>query len=138
LVVDLCDEDGMNCAELLPGEVDSRELACGELDDIAVALTGLRLDSTYLTRLEASLPVAALDADLVVEATDDQLAVSSSFTAGKKLNACWDSQPAIAPIGGGGDRRNPLPPEGLVFLTFGAAALYLAQRRRRAAALARA
>jgi hypothetical protein len=138
LVVDLCDEDGMNCVEPDVGEVDSRELACGELDDIAVALTGLRLESAYLTRLEASLPVAALDADLVVEATDDQLAVASSFTAGKKLNACWDSTPALAPIGGGGDRSNPLPPEGLVFLTFGAAALYLAQRRRRAAALARA
>src|SRR5690606_35571017 len=63
VVVDPCDENG---ACVAPGadEIDAHTLTCGGLDDIAVALTGLHPRDVTLTRLEASLPVEALVADL--------------------------------------------------------------------------
>jgi uncharacterized protein DUF2330 len=130
VVVDPCDDQG-NCGTVGSGEIDMRQLACGDLDDVAVALVGLHPKDVHVTRLEASLPVAALDTDLVLEASDDQSTVQARFIAGIKLNACWDSSPA----GSVWLERSPprIPPQRLVLLTMTAAALYLAARRLRPA-----
>jgi hypothetical protein len=60
-------------------EIDARLLACGPLDDLAVALVGLHPANVWLTRLEANLPRAALATDLVVQASANQAPISSVF-----------------------------------------------------------
>jgi hypothetical protein len=126
-VVDPCDAEG-NCGTVGAGQTDARRLACGALDDLAVALTGLHPRDVALTRLEAKLPVEALDTDLVLEAASSQAEVESRFIANLKLNACWD-QDAGVPLHL--PRSIPrVPPNGLFLLGLGAAGLLLATRRR--------
>lgn len=130
-VVRLCDEDG-ECRPLESGEIDMRELACEGLDDAAVALVGLHPRDVTLTRLEANLPAAALDDDLLLEAADDQQPVENRFQAQLSLNACTDegeeraSLLSLSPNG-----RDPLGPGGLSLLTLAAAGAWLSARRRR-------
>ncbi len=126
VVTNLCDEEG-NCDNPGAGQIDARLLACGNLDDLAVALDGMHPEDVVLTRLEANLPVEALDADLKLGASDDQGVVDSRFQAGLKVNPCWDQTPSVAlPL----DADNPrIPPGALVLLTLGAAGLALAMRR---------
>jgi hypothetical protein len=127
VVTNLCDAEG-NCETAGAGEVDSRLLTCGSLDDLAVAMDGMHPDDVVVTRLEAKLPVAALDTDLRLEAGSDQAEVESRFTAGLKVNPCWD-QPSVAPLTNG-KPQNRIPPEGLALLVLGAAGISLAMRRR--------
>ncbi len=129
-----CDAEGENCTTLPSGETDARLFACGELDDVAVALTGMHPADVTLTRLEANLPVAALDADLLLEAAKSQETVHNRFIAGLKLHACGedDAESLVGPMVGNGERPGPLSPEALILLSLGAAGLLLAQRRRRA------
>lgn len=56
----------------VPSGVDARDLVCGALDDLAVALTGMHPRDVWVTRLEASIPRKSLDADLVLEAASPQ------------------------------------------------------------------
>jgi hypothetical protein len=127
-VVDLCDEMGENCGTAAAGETDVLRLQCGALDDLGVALTGLHPGDARLTRLEAKLPTAALDTDLVLEATSSQDEVDARFVAGLKLNACWDQEDSAAPLLPRGLR---IPPNSLFLLGLGAAGLLLASRRLR-------
>ena len=60
-----------------PGEIDASQLACGPLDDLAVALVGLHPSDVWLTRLEANLPRAALATDLLLQASATQTPISS-------------------------------------------------------------
>ena len=91
-VVDLCDESGMNCADLGQDQIDARNFACGSLDDLAVAFTGMHPRDVWLTRLEANLPHDALATDLVIEATMDQSTVENWKTATKAVNPpCTDA-----------------------------------------------
>jgi hypothetical protein len=130
-VTNPCDAMGENCGDVPSDEIDVRELACGPLDDVAVALVGLHPKDVTLTRLEANLPVEALAEDLVIEAADDQSRIDSRFVAGLKLNACWDSQPATASIGGSSSGETGIGVRGLVMLVLGFAGLMLASRRAR-------
>jgi uncharacterized protein DUF2330 len=130
VVTNPCDSEG-NCRMSDPSALDYKKLTCGALDDIGVALVGLHPADVHVTRLEASLPVEALDADLVVEAADDQAAVANRFVAGIKLNACWDQQAAGSVVL---PRSTPrMPPGTLVLLTLGAFGLHLGARRLRLA-----
>jgi hypothetical protein len=128
VVVNPCDSEG-KCRALDGTELDYRQLACGALDDIGVALVGMHPADVLLTRIEASLPVEALDADLVVEASLDQSPVVNRFVAGIKLNACWDQPSAsgVTVIPG----KTGLPRWSLVVATFGGLGLYLLGRRLR-------
>ncbi|MEQ9317619.1 MAG: DUF2330 domain-containing protein, partial [Polyangiaceae bacterium] len=54
-VVDNCDDEGV-CAPLEEGEISASELICEDgVDDLAVALTGMKMDNIWITRLEAEL-----------------------------------------------------------------------------------
>ena len=64
--------DSPACGTVQAGEQDVRTLGCAGVDDMAVALTGLRPNLTWITRLEANLPRAALDQDLTLEASASQ------------------------------------------------------------------
>lgn len=140
-VVDLCDAMGQNCTTPAPGQIDARSLACGTLDDIAVALTGLHPKDVWLTRLEANLPHAALDADLVIDAAKQQTTVPNWLTAQKAVNPpCTDADAGAAaflpfrppssggPAGGGKGARRL---RGLEVLGLAAAVVALAIARRR-------
>ncbi len=131
-----CDEKGENCTDLAANEIDARDLVCNGFDDVAVALTGMHPADVTLTRLEANLPVAALDADLLLEAAESQSAVNNRFVAGLKLHACGedDAESLVGPLVGNGKGPGPISPEALILLSLGAAGLLLAQRRRRALA----
>ncbi len=80
VVAPACDE--VDC-EVPDAFIDAAELRCGELDDLALALTGMRPRDVWLTRLEADLPRAALAEDLVLEAD-----------AGQRLALHWHVAPA--------------------------------------------
>ncbi len=129
VVTDLCDENGENCLSPAGDEIDARDLTCGKLDDIAVAMLGLHPADVVLTRMEASLPQSALSADLVLEAAPEQREIAHRFTAGLKANACWDSEPASAIPTAGEPPR--LPPGLLYPFLFGSLGVLLASRRRR-------
>jgi hypothetical protein len=123
-----CDADG-NCGSIGAGETDARFLACGELDDIAAALEGMHPADVVVTRLEANLPVAALDTDLRLEASMDQSEVVGRYEAALKVNPCWDQQDSVSPLIHNKPKHR-LPPGALVLLTLGAAGIALAMRRR--------
>jgi hypothetical protein len=95
-VVDLCLRAQGACA-LAPGEgIDARELACGSLTDVAAALTGMRPRDIWVTRLEASLPLDALDKDLELESAEGAPAVAPWLTPRAAVNApCPLAQPAV-------------------------------------------
>jgi uncharacterized protein DUF2330 len=88
-VVRVCDDDEqVDCvAEPALGELDSRELVCGELDDLQAALIGQVPARTWLTRIELNLPRTALDADCVVEPNLDQGVVSPALIASRAENS---------------------------------------------------
>jgi hypothetical protein len=69
--------DSPACGTVGPGEVDARSLGCAGADDVAVALTGLRIQDTWVTRLEANLPRAALAEDLQLAASPKQEPVTN-------------------------------------------------------------
>jgi hypothetical protein len=86
-VVDLCDEEGA-CEPLHLGEIDSRDFMCAPpigsdlpLDDLAVALTGMHPKDVWVTRLEATLPRAALGKDLVLAPATEQVVKPGAIQA---------------------------------------------------------
>jgi hypothetical protein len=64
-----CDDIGCEVPDTF---IDAAELRCGELDDLALALTGMRPRDVWLTRLDANLPRSALGQDLTLEADASQ------------------------------------------------------------------
>ena len=127
-VVELCDENGENCDQPADGEIDASTLACGALDDIATALVGMHPADVWLTRVEAELPRTALDADLLLEAADDQQDVSNFMQAGLSLNNCHDRPAAF--ISGSGKGLPPMSPRDIGLVMMGGLALFLYRRRR--------
>jgi len=103
------------CGSAKPGETDARNLACGSLDDVAVALTGMHPSDVWLTRLEANLPRAALTADLELQATAVQDAVENWLTASELVNppCTLAAVPVAPPPRGGGDAQGPRRRRGL-------------------------
>lgn len=80
-IVETCDPHDAGCGptgQRVPADV----LACGEWTDLATALVGMRPASVWLTRLEADLPRAALDIDLVLEPEPGQNEVLSVLAPG--------------------------------------------------------
>lgn len=135
-VVDLC-PPGEPCAEPAPGELDSRNFACGPVTDLAVALTGLHPRDVWVTRLEAQLPRAALSTDLELSADPTQTPVTSVIVADGYANppCTVAAAGAMKPVTGPGPRghRPPLAAAALLLL-----ACAVARRLSRAPAQVRA
>jgi hypothetical protein len=127
-VVDNCDENGM-CAPLATGQISADEFRCGQLDDLAVAFTGLHPRDVWLSRLEANLPREALDQDLILEAASGQLTVHNRVVAPKSDNHPCDQQASIAPL----SRSPSRLPGGPALPTLIVVGAWLAHRRRRPA-----
>lgn len=105
-LVEHCAQQG--CA---PGSLDAGTFACGEADDVAVALTGMHPADVWVTRLEAELPRAALAQDLVFEPAPKQQGVENQILAtglndllmcSADANAVPILGPASSKKGGGG------------------------------------
>jgi hypothetical protein len=119
------------CGDVAPGELDARTLGCPGVDDVAVALEGLHLSSSWVTRLEANLPKAALATDLVLEASPGQETESGIFQATIPLEtsyACGSATPVVIKPG---DTRSGPPLSAIFGATIGAAGLAFAARRLR-------
>ncbi len=74
------------CVELGLGEVDVNTLGCAGVDDIGAATLGMHLQDVWVTRLEAILPRAALDTDLVLAAASSQEPVQRTLVASLSEN----------------------------------------------------
>ncbi len=123
------------CTSVGPEEIDARLLGCPGVDDVAVALEGLHMSSSWVTRLEANLPQSALVTDLTLQAAaaqdwDDgtrtaQIAVRPDYACGSATPVVL--KPGDAPRGPGGVAA--------VFgVALGAIGLAFAARRMRRAA----
>jgi hypothetical protein len=71
-VVNPCPPGGGECATVAADELDARYLACGPLQDLAVALVGLHPRDVWISRLEAEMPRQALGADLILVPAEQQ------------------------------------------------------------------
>lgn len=87
-VVNLCPTDPAMCSTPTANEIDSRVFACGKLDDLAVAMTGLHPANVWLTRLEANLPVSALSQDFVLKSTPSDELGPDITAQGSKGDPC--------------------------------------------------
>jgi hypothetical protein len=137
MVIDPCPpgkpSNDPSCTSVSAGQIDARKLACGKLDDLAVALDGLHPKDVWLTRIEANLPRKALAQDLVVKPSSVQEPVDNEMQARKGENieaVCGSSAAALPDLGksnrGGGGG-------GAMVVAFGMAAtalLGIARRRR--------
>jgi hypothetical protein len=130
VVVDPCNPDTDECAEIAGGEIDARHFTCGDLTDLSVALVGMHPTDVWVTRLEANLPRYALSDDLALKASDSQKGISNFHITPKTVNY----ECPAAPVGQGSpkDRQGGFPMStGLVLVTLGGVAALLAARRRR-------
>lgn len=85
------------CTMVDPGELDARQLACGGLSDLAVALVGSHPKDVWITRLEAELPKEALATDLTLRAAASQEQVSNWIQARLAVNADSQCADLVAP-----------------------------------------
>jgi hypothetical protein len=115
--------DDPACGSVEPGEIDARSLACGPLDDLAVALRGLHPKDVWLTRLEAQLPRAGLDVDLELRPATAQLPVDNWIRAQRSTGDACPSG-VVTTLGGKGDgpRRGDMVALGLLALALGGVA----------------
>jgi hypothetical protein len=95
------------CGTVGAGKIDARTLACGKLDDVAAAMDGLHPHDVTITRLEGSLPRAALATDLVLQAAINQGDISNWFNVTDSTNTptCPSAGPPV--IGGDSGRKGP-------------------------------
>jgi len=84
------DEASFGCIETDVPRVDVEAFRCGEADDLASAMFGKHPRDVWVTRMEASLPRAALDQDLVLGASLQQSPVSNWVQAENHQNAPCD------------------------------------------------
>ena len=103
MVVDLCTDPNMPCADLMPGQIDSRDFECAAspdqpdvpLDDLAVAMLGQHPKSVWLTRLEGNLSRKALETDLSLVPEEKQAEIDNWITPIRKANVpCTEVAPA--------------------------------------------
>ena len=129
VVEDLCEPGDMDCRPTEEAQIDSANLACGDLDDVATALVGMHPRDVWITRMEANLPRTALDQDLLLEAADEQAVVENRYFAQTSDNhPCPDQSSGLAL----GKPKGPAVPGGPVTVVLlGAAAGLFARRRRR-------
>lgn len=115
------------------GEIDARVFACGPLDDVAVALVGMRPVDVWVTRMEASLPKRALSKDLGLQASITQYPVenwvySSTYQGDPCTAAAAPAKPAQRP---GPRRRSPVETGDLIAVGVALAMLLGTAARRR-------
>jgi hypothetical protein len=91
-VAQSCPEGDRGCT-LPPGTIDAAVFTCDGHDDLSAALIGMRPPQVWVTRLEASLPRAALSEDLTLQATFSG-EVANWLTAAEIDNAPCDQVPA--------------------------------------------
>lgn len=105
----------------------SGALVCGDYSDLATAMVGLSPTSTWLTRLELTLPRQALTMDCIVEPYGSNASVSAFRTASKAKNV-----PAGCKVQAGsvGTVQRPVGPGLALWLIAGVSAVLLARRRR--------
>lgn len=118
-----------SCDGVASGQIDARDLACGDLDDLAVAMIGLHPRDVWLTRLEANLPRAALDTDLVLS-PGPQVPVDNWLRARVSVHpqvVCGAATPVLLDGDGASRSRGQGT---LVGMTLGALALAAAVARR--------
>lgn len=129
--------DDPSCGAVSGTQIDARKLACGPLDDLAIALDGMHPSDVWLTRIEANLPRAALANDLVVEPAKVQEPVDNLMRARLATHVdtfCGTNGGAAPTVG----RPNGEDPKGsgraplVVGLGLGALALAFMARRRSA------
>ena len=115
--------DDPSCGAVAPGEIDARTVVCGlgqaePLDDMAVALNGLHPKDVWLTRIEASLPRAALANDLIVQPAETQTTVDNLKIASvaKNVDVVCGTGSALVPLGTNGGKSGPRGGENLVVL----------------------
>jgi hypothetical protein len=128
--------DDPSCGEVAPDEIDARKLACGKLDDLAIAMNGLHPKDVWLTRLEANLPRAALGNDLVLQPSASQETVDNMHQARIGTNVdvvCGDG--SVAPVSGG---KRPTGGRGPLVVVVGMALAAIAAAARRRLGVARA
>jgi hypothetical protein len=103
---------GGGCVGPAEGQIDGNQFVCGKLDDLAVALEGLHPADVFLTRLEASLPRAALATDLILQAAEVPTEVTNWFDVKHAVNEPCDNIAASVLVagprsgGGGTQQRN--------------------------------
>lgn len=127
--------DDPSCGAVEIGEIDSRVLRCGSLDDVAVAMNGLHPKDVWITRLEANLPRTALKDDLVVQPGSSQSTVDNFKQApmAKHIEAFCGSDGSVIPPGMTMDRPGPKGPDNrFVLMGFALLSLMALVRRRSA------
>ncbi|MFO0590441.1 MAG: DUF2330 domain-containing protein [Polyangiaceae bacterium] len=140
----VCGADGLPCAgQVKPEETLAQNLACGPLDDIAVALVGMHPSSVWITRLEANLPHAALANDLLLQPDPGQYPVDNWVVAPAYTGDPCSGVGAVAPPAARPQEPKKRPPAGpgdlvAIGLTLSALAGAAARRllRKKAASLA--
>ncbi len=123
-------------------EIDSFNFTCDLLDDLSAALIGMHPRDVWVTRLEANLPRAALDTDLVIEAEPSQAGVDSAFFTGKIKNLdpnCKVTSELIAQRRDDAERKNRRDNLTAGAVSLAAIVIVIGRRiRRRRAVLSRA
>jgi hypothetical protein len=132
LVVNTCADAGGECGEPEAGQIAAKEFACGTLDDMSAALTGMHPADVWLTRMESKLPRVALGDDLTMQAGKQEDA-ENWLIAGNVVNPPCPlaDATAAAALGGGGKRSGPRRTTvmfGIAFAALGAFALRRARR----------
>jgi hypothetical protein len=117
----------------MAGQIDAKQLACGTLDDISSALTGMHPKDVWLTRLESKLPRVALGDDLQMQAGKQEDA-ENWLIAGNLVNPPCPlaSSTSAAAVGGGSGKGSGPSRTGLMFgVAFAALGAFALRRVRR-------
>jgi hypothetical protein len=129
---------GGGCGMVQAGQIDARELACGPLDDMGVALTGMHPRDVWVTRLESNLPHAALKDDFEIQAASAQGELENWLTATVPVNPPCELATVVPRTaesarknGGGGPSTGGTRTFGLLALALAAAGAALSRRARR-------
>ncbi|HMY15949.1 MAG TPA: DUF2330 domain-containing protein [Polyangium sp.] len=103
MVVDLCTDPNMPCADVMPGQIDSRVFECAPsfdqpdvpLNDLKMAMLGQHPASVWLTRIEGNLSRKALETDLTLAPEEKQAEIDNWIVPGRKANVpCQEVAPS--------------------------------------------
>ena len=132
--------DSPDCGTVSGTQIDARQLACGSADDVATALIGMNAGDAWVTRLEADLPHAALDLDLLLAAAKEQTPVARDVQAVIAIHedkACPNSSTLFPRFHRPGEPSSGFPMSAMMTLLLGGVGLGLASRRLAAARIKR-
>lgn len=129
--------DDPTCGMVALNKTDARELGCGALDDLSVAMTGNAPRDMWITRLEAALPQAALASDLTLRAAASQGTVDNWIQARVAVNAEKQCGGLAVPTLSKGDENKTGRTGALAVMCLSGLALAAALARRASKALSR-